>query len=107
MACDLLYQFSMHVTIHEHLKFRPGDVVDMEDEGHMIVLRVNECRTVLSSVNARQVSFTEGQTERKVSFQSVGSRTVSISSTAEVPILRRLGKAGLDYWREHKRIPTA
>jgi hypothetical protein len=83
----------------------PGDIVEF-DGADKIVVMVNECRAVLSSVTKRKVSFTDARTGNDVSFTSVGSDRISVSPNSLIPVKRRLGKQGLEYWKANKELPA-
>jgi hypothetical protein len=83
----------------------PGDIVHY-DGSDKIVVMVNESRAVLSSVTKRKVNFTDSRTGKEVGFTSVGSDRVSISPNSTIPVLRRLGRAGLDHWKSTKELPA-
>lgn len=86
-------------------RLRPGDIVEFE--GDKIVVMVDSCRAKLASCSKRSVGFTDSRTGKTINFTSIGSDVISISPNSELPIKRRLGKAGLEFWQKHKTLPTA
>jgi hypothetical protein len=84
-------------------RLRPGDIVEFD--GDKIVVMVDTCRAKLAACSKKSVVFTDSRTGKDINFTSIGSETISISPNSEVPIKRRLGKAGLEFWQKNKRLP--
>ena len=84
-------------------ELRIGDVVQFG--GEKIVVKVNQSRAVITNVKKQKVAFQDSRSGKEVEFERIGSDAESISPRSEIPILRRTGMAGLEYWKQNKELP--
>jgi hypothetical protein len=98
--------FSPENTIEVGFEFRlrPGDVVDFE--GEKIVVAVDSCRAKLCGSAKKAVAFTDSRTGNVIAFDTLKSEITSVSPNSLLPVKRRLGAAGLEYWRQNKILPA-